>query len=154
MSTFDTAFTAVIGVEGGVTTDAGGLTKYGISQRAYPRLDIANLTLDQAKSIYLTDYWNRIQASSLPPGVAFIVFDGAVNQGVHAVAIMLQNAVGTEPDAIIGPITISAVNKMKPRDIIVEIAARRAVSYAGDDSTDWLGWYRRLMTMMAQALTL
>lgn len=37
--------------------DPGRLTKYGISQRAYPDVDIRNLTLDKAKDIYYRDWW-------------------------------------------------------------------------------------------------
>ncbi|OXE36892.1 MAG: hypothetical protein CGW95_04725, partial [Phenylobacterium zucineum] len=53
--TFDQAFEVLIGHEGGYTNnpqDPGGETKFGISKRAYPDQDIANLTLDAAKAIY------------------------------------------------------------------------------------------------------
>jgi len=43
---------------GKVTTDAGGKTRYGISQGAYPSLDIDTLTAENAKDIAYTDYWN------------------------------------------------------------------------------------------------
>ena len=39
--------------------DPGGETKYGISKRAYPDFDIKNLTKDDAKAIYLRDFWQR-----------------------------------------------------------------------------------------------
>lgn len=42
---------------GKVTTDAGGKTKYGISQNSYPSLDIDSLTAEHAKKIAYTDYW-------------------------------------------------------------------------------------------------
>jgi len=48
---FDRAFEIVIGAEGGYSNDPkdrGGETKYGISKRAYPYLDIPSLTLDNA----------------------------------------------------------------------------------------------------------
>ena len=60
MNLFDRALAAVLDWEGAVTNDAadpGGLTKYGISQRAYPSLDIASLTVEQAAVIYHQDYW-------------------------------------------------------------------------------------------------
>lgn len=41
--------------------DAGGLTKFGISKRAYPKLDIVNLTVEDAKKIYERDYWKGLQ---------------------------------------------------------------------------------------------
>ena len=58
---FDIAFSRLIDSEGGLTDnpkDPGGLTKFGISQRSYPDIDIRNLTLDQAKAIYLRDFWD------------------------------------------------------------------------------------------------
>ena len=60
MSNFDRAFRFLIGEEGGYVNDPadpGGETKFGISKRAYPQLDIKSLTLDQAKAIYRRDYW-------------------------------------------------------------------------------------------------
>ena len=39
--------------------DPGGETNFGLSKRAYPYLDIAGLTLDQATHIYRRDYWDR-----------------------------------------------------------------------------------------------
>lgn len=42
---------------GKVTVDAGGKTRYGISQNAYPSLDIDTLTAENAKKIAYTDYW-------------------------------------------------------------------------------------------------
>lgn len=70
--------------EGGsrLVTDSGGLTKYGISQNAYPNLDIRNLTREQAVEIYKRDYWNRIGGDRLAPEMRLMAFDTAVNQGV------------------------------------------------------------------------
>ena len=52
--TFDEAFDTLIGHEGGYSNDPrdpGGETRYGISKRAYPDVNIATLTLEQAKFI-------------------------------------------------------------------------------------------------------
>ena len=88
MTSFDNAFDRVIGHEGGYVNnskDPGGETKYGISKRAYPTLDIKSLTLADAKAIYKRDYWDRAQCDALPPGVAFDVFDAAVaGSAAHA----------------------------------------------------------------------
>ena len=54
MSDFNKAVEKVLKFEGVLSNDkydAGGLTKYGISKRMYPTLDIANLTQEQAKDI-------------------------------------------------------------------------------------------------------
>src|SRR5690606_2973445 len=39
--------------------DPGGETKFGISKRQYPDLDIANLTREQAIEIYRRDWWDK-----------------------------------------------------------------------------------------------
>ena len=84
--TFDRAFEFVIGHEGGYVSDPhdpGGETKYGISKRSYPNLDIKNLTLEQAKDIYFRDYWVAAGCGTMADdAMAILVFDCAVNQGV------------------------------------------------------------------------
>jgi hypothetical protein len=70
--------------EGGYVNDPvdrGGETKYGISKRAYPDLDIKNLTRAQAQAIYKRDYWDAIKADELPEAIRGLAFDAAVNQG-------------------------------------------------------------------------
>jgi lysozyme family protein len=80
---FDRAFAIVVGVEGGYTSDPrdpGGETKYGISKRANPDLDIKNLTLDQAKARYRLKYWPA-GADDWPWAEALLCFDTSVNGG-------------------------------------------------------------------------
>lgn len=111
MTSFDKAFEILIGHEGGYVNDLadrGGETRYGISKRAYPHIDIVNLTLAQAKEIYRTDYWDKVKCSSLPPDLALLVFDAAVNNGVGAASRWLQGAANVAVDGAIGPKTIAA----------------------------------------------
>lgn len=71
--------------EGGYVSDpadTGGETNFGISKRAYPNLDIPNLTPEQAAAIYKRDYWDAINADQLPANIRELAFDAAVNQGV------------------------------------------------------------------------
>lgn len=110
---FDKAFEIIIGHEGGYVNDhrdPGGETKYGISKRAYPAVDIYNLTLDQAKLIYKRDYWDAVDAESIPGVARLMVFDCAVNCGVTTARKLLQRAVGTKDDGIIGPKTRAAIS--------------------------------------------
>lgn len=87
-NTFEIAFEFVVrpDIEGSYVNDPrdpGGETKYGISKRAYPKVDIKNLTLEQAKKIYHDDYWLPCDcAEMLPRPAKLLVFDCAVNQGV------------------------------------------------------------------------
>lgn len=90
---FDKAFEFVIGVEGTISSDPddpGGLTKYGISQRAYPQKDISNLSLDDAKAIYKSDYWDMCRCDNCLPPMDIIIFDTAVNMGCSTALKLLQ----------------------------------------------------------------
>jgi lysozyme family protein len=86
---FERAVARVLGDEGGYAdnpSDPGGETKFGISKREYPQLDIAALTRADAVAIYYRDRWQRYRYSELPGPIAAKVFDLAVNIGpAHAV---------------------------------------------------------------------
>ena len=75
----------VLDHEGGLSenkNDPGGTTNWGISQRAYPSLDIKNLTIEQAKEIYKKDYWDKLNCDTIPSPMDIIHFDTAVNMGI------------------------------------------------------------------------
>lgn len=82
---FGMDMTFVFGEEGGYVNDPndpGGETNYGISKRAYPLVDIKNLTRQAAQEIYHRDYWNPINGDGLDPNLACVAMDAAVNHGV------------------------------------------------------------------------
>jgi lysozyme family protein len=128
MAAFDTAFDRLIGNEGGYVNDArdpGGETQWGISKRAYPNVDIRNLTRDQAKAIYRRDFWDRINADQLYDGVAYQVFDFAVNSGIDTAVRKLQRALGVADDGHWGPVSAAAANAMSEPDQIMLLNAER-----------------------------
>jgi len=153
----DLALDAVLAHEGGYVNDPhdpGGATKYGISSRAYPDVDIEALTIEDAKDIYLNDYWHKMRCDELPSGLDLLVFDAAVNQGPGAAATMLQKAVGAQMDGIIGPRTMDKAQMGNPEPAIRELVARRATRY-GTTATFprfGLGWMRRLAYMHQRAM--
>lgn len=112
--TFDEAVEQVLKHEGGYVNDpddAGGETNYGISKRAYPDLDIANLTIEDAKNIYEKDYWEKAKCHLLPFELRYIHFDTAVNMGISRANKILQESIGgVGVDGIIGPQTLRGVN--------------------------------------------
>ena len=66
---FEEIIDHVIDHEGGYVNDPkdlGGETKYGISKRWYPEINIKDLTIDDAKNIYYEDYWVPSRAQDLP----------------------------------------------------------------------------------------
>lgn len=96
---FDKSFEIVVNSEGGYVNDPddpGGETKYGISKRAYPKVDIKNLTLDSAKDIYLRDYWVPAGCDNLDYPLDTAVFSCAVNCGVSRARKILAKSADTE----------------------------------------------------------
>ena len=173
MSAFEQAFAFVVGHEGGYDRNAadpgnytGGAvgagelrgTKFGISAAAYPALDIAGLTLADAQAIYRRDYWDRVRGDDLPPPLALLIFDSAVNNGVARASRWLQAAVDAEQDEQLGPITLAAVHATVARQggaaLCAEFQAQRTTFMASLPT--WrvfgLGWARRLCALPYQAI--
>lgn len=148
---FDSAFAKVVSVEGGYVNDRrdpGGETKYGISQRAYPNVDIKNLTLDQAKAIYKENYWDRIRGDELPDPLSHLVFDSAVNQGTGPAVKMLQAALKINVDGVVGQETLKAA-KTAGSYVCAVFMTKRALRYTRnpDFETFGEGWLNRLFIM-------
>jgi len=105
--------------------DPGGETKWGISKRSYPDLDIANLTREQAIEIYRRDFWDRIHAGELYDGVAYQALDFAVNSGIETAVRYLQRALDVADDGHWGPVTKAAAAAMSETDQIMNLVAER-----------------------------
>ncbi len=150
---FDRAVSAVLAHEGGYVNDPkdpGGETKFGISKRAYPQVDIAGLTLPAAVAIYRRDYWDKIRGDELPPDVAWVAFDTAVNMGVAQAVRLVQKAAGVQPDGIIGPKTLAAC---KAPGVAEKVAEMRRAIYRSlpTFSRFGRGWLRRVDENLAEA---
>jgi len=153
---FPEAFHAVIGHEGGYVNDPndpGGETNFGISKRAYPHLDIKNLTLNEAQAIYHRDYWVKALCPSFPDPLRFQLFDTAVNSGPGMAVVLLQRALGVKDDGVAGPITMKAVAEVKSVAVLsVLFLAARLRFMTGLDN--WphhgKGWARRIATNLEE----
>lgn len=161
MTAFDDSFTTLIGVEGGFQNDpndsgnwTGGKvgvgsnngTKYGVSAASYPNVNIAALTLDQAKAIYRAAYWDPLELDQLDAGLAFQCFDASVNCGVGTAARWMQRAAGVTQDGSIGAKSIGALRGAEPWRMACRVDAYRLLSnaQAGAWSTYGKGWSTRL----------
>lgn len=150
MSAFDQAFQFLLGSEGGFSMDpkdpgnwTGGKpgvgqlkgTKFGIAANTYPKLDIANLTVEQAKAIYKRDYWDVLELDGKRYGPALVMFDCAVNQGVGRAKEMLAK-VATSKESF-----------------TVAYQAERMLHYASLSTwpTYGRGWSRRLLKTCIEA---
>ena len=85
MADFNIAVEKVLLHEGGWTPglpgDPGGETNFGISKRAYPNLDIKNLSREAAIEIYHKDFWRPYMEQEPIQALANCALDCAVNQG-------------------------------------------------------------------------
>ena len=65
-------------------------TKYGISKRSYPNLNILQLNLKDAKKIYFYDYWLKEKFEQISDeNIAIQLFDLSVNLGIRTTTIVL-----------------------------------------------------------------
>ena len=148
--TFDQVFDKLINHEGGYVFnphDPGGETKFGISKRSYPHLDIHSLTLADAKTIYRRDFWDRAQCDKMHPDLAFDLFDGAVNSGIGQAIRWLQRAVGVADDGVVGPLTLASINRENDTSAIRARYSGHRLDFMTRLST-WdvfgKGWARRI----------
>lgn len=156
MADFDRAFGIVVGIEAGYVNDPndpGGETKYGITKRWYPNLDIKNLTQEQAEGIYHTQYWVPAQCESLPWPLSCYVFDAAINQGAGTAVMLLQKALRVPQDGIWGKASVAALAAADMADLAPRFMALRALRYTGTRNFDkeGEGWLWRLFTVTSEA---
>ena len=170
MSAFDDSFAELIGEEGGLSMDpkdrgnwdsgqigVGTLkgSKYGISAAQYPTLDIANLTLDQAKAIAKRDYWDKVRGDDLPQPVAHALFDCAYNQGVGVAIKLFQKALTVTVDGVFGDGTMAAFRIVPIRRFARAFTIARIVRYSMGPGwmNDANGWTGRALDSFAEMLS-
>ena len=157
MADFDPAVAKTLIREGGARftdnpDDHGGATKYGISQNAYPNVDIRNLTEDQAKAIYKRDYWDKVAGDTLKSqAVAENIFDTAVNMGPTTATKLAQVTLELDVDGRFGPATAKAVNACDEGEFLAEFTLAKVARYAAICNKDrtqskfLLGWINRAL---------
>lgn len=156
---FDKAFSALIKQEGGYVNhpdDPGGETKYGITKRDFPNLDIKNLKLEKAREIYYEKYWVPSKCNMLSNYyLAEKLFSLTVNMGQKQAAIMLQRALRAATgrilteDGIIGIKTIGAMEVAMLDQLLIAMRSEAAGYYRGiviktpSKATFLNGWLNR-----------
>ncbi len=159
MRGFDRALAFVLQWEGGLADDPrdpGGLTNHGISQRAYPDLDIRALTKEQVVEIYRRDYWTASRCEEMAIPVALVVFDGAVNHGVKQMTRCLQRAVGVDADGVLGAVTMAAAIQAwsnSPELVLRDVCHQRLMHYTSLRTWEIFGggWSKRLLDCLVTA---
>jgi lysozyme family protein len=134
---FERAMARLLGNEGGYVdnpADPGGETKFGITKREYPNLDIAALTPAVAAAIYYRDWWQRYRYGELPGPIAVKLFDLAVNIGPDHAARCMQRALRAcgrrlTEDGALGRATITAARAANQLALLAALRAEAAGYY-------------------------
>lgn len=151
-------------------TDPGGLTKYGISQRWHPEVEVSSLTVEAAIEIYRDKYWKLAACDAMPFSLALITFDAAVNQGPQDAVKYLQDSLDLTADGLAGPKTRAALAPFGVRRagggdarrlLVCDIASYRGLAYAAEAinspasyAVNARGWFRRLALTVQYASVL
>lgn len=140
MAQFEPCVQYVLDHEGGLTdndSDPGGITNFGISLRflrevslenlkrvgifnEVSRQTIVDLTIDQAKGLYFSEFWLHAPFDKIQNGIlAKYIFDMTVNHGQAQATKLTQRACCAaqkskdylKDDGLFGSQTVSAVNR-------------------------------------------
>ena len=134
---FERAQEIVREFEGGYSDDPkdpGGATNFGITRntlaawRGKPvtKADVANMSYQEAKDIYFSQYWSKSSCGMMPGPLALAVYNVAVHAGLGTAAIYLQkalnqNGASVAVDGGIGGETLGAIPKAPLSDLISDV---------------------------------
>lgn len=162
---FARALPLILVHEGGYVNhpkDPGGATNKGVTQATYdgwrarkglPSQSVRSITDDEIAAIYRRDYWDKVKGDDLPAGVAYAVFDFAVNSGVDRASRYLQKVIGAAQDGEIGPATVAAA-KARSQATIIDMLCDERMAYLRSlktFSTFGKGWTRRVAEVREKA---
>lgn len=157
---------ACIGLsEGGYVNnprDPGGPTDRGITQKTFdaynrrqglPTKPVRGISHELAEKIIEDNYLKPIRFDDLPAGLDYSVGDFAVNSGVARAVIELQKIVKVKADGVIGDVTLAAIERFKPLELIAAYnAARMTFLKTLKNWPDFkTGWTRRVEGEIAGA---
>lgn len=184
MADFESAVSIVLDLEGGLgfnKFDKGGITKYGISLNFLKGLniseadfnhdgiidgkDIVELTLDQAKALYLKYFWQRSGICNIHnQAIATIIFDMAVNSGAGVAVRVLQTVLNNLSnanllvDGKLGEKTAFACNHyLDTKKLYLAIQGKRqefyiTISGVNNQAIFLGGWFNRLKLLNEKLL--
>jgi lysozyme family protein len=135
--------------------DPGGATMKGITLVVYrnwkrnPHLtkdDLKNIPDQEVHDLYKELYWDKIDGDMLPSGVDYAVFDSAVNMGVGRAAKLIQEAAGVAADGVLGPTSLSFIQKADPKELIEKFSQLKEAFYKSLSTfpTFGKGWLNRV----------
>ena len=166
-SNYDDVLRRLLLHEGGYSnhsSDPGGPTKFGITLAVYRQTekpgataaDVKAMTVDEAKAVYRSRYWDAQRCDELPAGVDYAVFDYGVNSGIGRSGRALQRIVGVADDGALGPVTLAAARNADPSALVNALCDERLrfLKSLKTWSVFGKGWSRRVTEVRATALAM
>jgi len=168
MADFETAYSLTIRSEGGYVLtndprDTGKQTYAGISRKFNPQwigwhsIDRGDTPdTNSVREFYRKAFWNRVNGDSITTqDVANNIYDFAVNAGVKTAIKLAQIVVGVQPDGVIGPKSMAALNSIdgqvfKMAYALAKIARYRDIVQKNKSQRAFLlGWINRSLDGVA-----
>jgi lysozyme family protein len=167
-STYDVCLPLLLLHEGGYTnhpSDPGGPTNFGITIFDYRKYvkpgataaDVRAMTVEEAKRIYRTRYWDVQRCDELPAGVDYVIFDYGVNSGIGRSGKVLRRLVKlSDRSSMISDDAIAAVCAIDAATVVTSICEER-LRFLRSLRT-WpvfgSGWNRRVADVKSTALAM
>ena len=138
-----------------------GCTNLGVTQFAWESYvghpvtwaDMKALTPDTVAPFYKRKYWDMVHGDDLPTGLDYLLFDFAVNAGPGTAVKLLQKIIGVVQDGAIGPITLSAIRVIPPKQLIERFSDAKEAYYKSlKDKKFEDGWINRIHIVELNAL--
>lgn len=145
--------------EGGYVNDprdSGGATNKGITLTTFRSVygkdktieDLKNLTDEQWWTVFKKYYWDRYKVDDIKDEwIQYLLVDWLWGSGKWAIT-KVQKYLGLNPDGIVGPKTIAAINNKDPKELFQNLWKLRSdYLYSiskGKNSVFLKGWLRRL----------
>jgi lysozyme family protein len=165
ISNWQKSFELMLKSEGGYVNnpaDPGGMTNLGVTKatwenwvgRKSDETEMRGLTPEKVEPLYKKKYWDAVRGDEIENGgVAYLLFDFAVNAGVGRSIKTLQTAVGVTPDGGFGPMTMAAVQAIDPVELIEKFSQAKEDFYRSltTFSTFGKGWLNRVADVKVKA---
>jgi lysozyme family protein len=165
ISNWQKSFELMLKSEGGYVNnpaDPGGMTNLGVTKatwenwvgRESDEAEMRGLTPEKVEPLYKKKYWDAVRGDEIENGgVAYLLFDFAVNAGVGRSIKTLQSAVGVTPDGGFGPMTMAAVQAIDPVELIEKFSQAKEDFYRslGTFATFGKGWLNRVADVKVKA---
>lgn len=135
-SNFEQSLALVLKSEGGFAMlphDPGGMTNLGVTKATYEQFvghpvdeaTMRGLTPAIVAPLYKKMFWDACHCDDLPDGLDYAIFDFSVNSGASRAIKTVQKCVGATPDGVIGPMTMTAILRVNPKQLIHDLCAAR-----------------------------